>query len=491
MRLSSVFVPVAVTAFAVAGGLITSDRPSVEAAEGQKVLSFVAIDSNPDSVAGPDTVSPSIVGPSLTYGIDTSVSPCLDFYQHVNGGWRNQAVMPAKKSKHQTAQMVSLFSETNRLMRIRVKALVDSSKSIAATTTDPTMKVIGTFYQACMVADSMEKSPFKRKPSDPPVKDSTRDEMCQSRTLQHLGGAVGQAFVADLRSNGSVERMEKLLEALRAEVVNRIKANTLMTPTDKEVALERLAKLHLRVGIPDKLDDYSGLVLSPTDYHGNKTTIANFNNLQWVNSIGGNSREKWKASLLMVNAFYMPGDHAIEIPTIMFSPPFFYPEGEDALNYAGVGYIIGHEIFHSVAQQLPKIEHPDMKAAIDSFKEFNSSLGTLDGWGTNGKRTFGEDVADLGGSKVAYSAWKTVTKADKNYKDQVIDGLTPDQRFFLAMGRVWRGKWEGAAPNGDVHAAHFARVNAVSMQSEEFAKAFGCKAGDKMYMTPDKRSKIW
>lgn len=455
-----------------------------------------------DTAEVSDTVIPTMLGESLAYGMDTATSPCEDFYQFVNGGWRSQAVVPPKPNR--PYQMASFFDDAYRRMRKRMDVILDSARLVRTTTDDHTLRALGEFYESCMVADSLERSPFVRQRSsllstggnneqnDEPIKkDSARAEQCSQRTLQRLGGAAGQAFIQDLQNSGAVSRMDKMLVDIKQSVVRRIKEHPLLSEDEKLYALERLDRLILRVGIPEQLVDYSGLILSDSDYESNKKEIAGFSNLQWVSSIGSNMREKWKASLLTPNAFYMPRDHAIEIPPVMFSPPFFHADGDDALNYAGVGFVIGHEIYHSLAQILPQVKNPEMKAQIDSFKAFNTSLGELDGWKANGNRTFNEDIADLGGIRASYAAWKSAVSQDKSSKDRALDGFSPAQRFFINVGLIWRSKWTGIPPNNDVHAPSFARVNGVVMQMPEFAEAFRCIADDSMVLPPHRLSKIW
>ncbi len=171
-------------------------------------------------------------------------------------------------------------------------------------------------------------------------------------------------------------------------------------------------------------------------------------------------------------------------------PPFFDANAEDALNFGGIGLIIGHEIFHSIATQLQSIANPEMHDNIKKFKQLNSELGTVDGWNTNGTRTFNEDIADYGGVLISYAAWKATLKQRGKPAAPTVDGFTPDQRFFIGLDRVWRSKWQGGL-NWDVHAAPFARVNAMALSAPEFAKAFGCKVGDPMVRPTEKKVVIW
>ncbi len=441
---------------------------------------------DPLKPAAPDTFTPPMLGSSLRYGVDTTVSPCLDFYQYANGDWRAKTKLGKPPGQ---MKMVEIFGDTYRRTILRLQVILDSARSIAATTKDPTFRVLGTFYGSCLAADSLERTRMRRTRSQTPTQDSTRAEQCLQRTINTLGGALGQAFAKGLLGSNSIPRMQELLEALRVAAIDRIKVNPWMSPTEKTLALERLQKLHLRVGMPKEMTDYGPLVLS-ADYKQNKAAVANFDNQRWVNSIGGDLRAQWKTSLLTPNAFYRSGDHAIEIPAVMFMPPFFDVKAEDALNFAGIGLVIGHEIFHSIAGQLSSIENPEMKANIEKFQSLNSEFGTVDGWNTDGKRTFSEDVADLGGVLVSYAAWKATLKKNGKQAAPLVDGLIPDQRFFVGLAIVWRSKW-GAGYNNDVHAAPFARVNAMVLNAPEFAKAFGCKDSDPMVRPTDKKVAIW
>lgn len=495
MSLLNVVAPVALSAMTLLGALTAAPGLSDPGA-GHPSVTVDSTDSSKtaDSIknAVPDTFTPPMLGSSLRYGVDTTHSPCVDFYQYVNGDWRAKTKLG--KEEPGKTKRVGIFDDTYRRTKLRLQDILDSAQSIAATTTDPTLKALGLFYRSCMTADSLEYSPLQsaqRARSKTPTKDSTRTDQCVQRTIASLGGALGQVFASELLASHAVERMEILLEALRTAAVERITANKWMTPDEKGWAQERLQKLKLRVGMPKEMVDYSPLVLS-NDYKANKTAIANFDNRQWVNSIGGDIRAKWKASLLTPNAFYMGGDHAIEIPTVMFMPPFFDVNADDVLNFAGIGYVIGHEIFHSIATQLQSIAHPEMKTNIEQFKQLNSELGTLDGWNTDGKRTFSEDIADHGGLLISYAAWKATLKKSGKSAAPMVDGYTPDQRFFIGIGRVWRSKWQGGGLNRDVHAAPFARVNAMVLNAPQlFAPAFGCKEGDSMVRPADKRVVIW
>lgn len=437
-----------------------------------------------------DSSQPPILGNTIAHGIDTTVSPCDNFYEYANGGWSKSYTFADTTKPN--ARNWNHFRDLPLRINKQIATFVDSAHRVATTTSNPLIKAVGLFHESCMIVDSLEPVPQLRKPKkDSLKKDSTRAERCISRSKQYLGGALGQHFAELLEADHSVSDMENLLAVLKEAAHERIGRHTLLSQHERENAQERLKRLFLRVGIPEVKIDYSGLQLSGTDYHGNKDAIANFNTMKFVGSIGNDTREKWMMSLFTVNAFYSPFQHAIEIPTAMFNRPFFSIKENDALNFAGVGYIIGHEMFHGLTPNLDLAEDSVVKEQIDSFKAFHSSHGNMDGWHTDGKRTYSEDIADLGGVRTAYDAWQIV-RSRQGGDDELVDGFTPEQAFFLGVARVWRAKWiRESAANGDVHAAYFARVNGSVMQMPEFARAFGCKAGDKMFLEPDKMSKLW
>ncbi len=438
---------------------------------------------------------PPLFDSSLRYGVDTTVSPCHDFYRYANGAWRAKAILRVDSTAQHAARNLmaprDAFRDVSERALLRLQAIVDSARSVAATTTDPALKVLGNFYESCITADSLEYVPIRRRAKHPGVSGPTRSQQCFQRTLSNLGAVLGQVFAQEVVTPEALPRMEQLLDEIYRAAEVRLAANHWMTASEKKDALDRLHKLQLRVGIPKELVDYSTLELLPTNYTQNKIAIANFGNQQWVNSIGGNIRERWKSSLLTPNAFYNPQDHAIEVPAMMFLSPFFEADGEDARNFAGVGMVIGHEIFHGVSDQLTTVENTELKAQIERLKAHYTSLGVVDGWRTDGERTFNEDVADLGGVFVAFTAWQAVSHADGKAPAPLVEGYTPEQRFFVTFARLWRATWSGNGLNRDVHSPSFARVNGVVMQMPEFAKAFGCKDGDPMVLPENGRAVIW
>ncbi len=438
-----------------------------------------------------------LLDPSLRYGADTTISPCADFYAYVNGGWRAE-VAPPKQTLHLPPDR-DFFRDTYSRTVDRLQRLLDSTRTVAATTTDPTLRAIGTYYESCITAPELERTIMRSskqssmQDSTKTTRDSARTQRCVQRMINNFSEGIAQAFAQDLFASDALSHMETMLANIHAAAIAQLKQNQWLNDVEKSIALERLGKLRLRIGMPKERIDFQGLVLSPTDYLGNRTAIGNFRNQTWIASMSGNTRDQWKMGLLMPNAFYQSGDHAVEVPAVMFMPPYFSADYDDALNYAASGMIVGHEIIHSIAPQLEIVENPNVKVQMDRLKAMYTAMPAVDGWKPDGKRTFSEDIADVGGVRVAYNAWKSAVKATKSKSAASIDGYTPEQRFFVALARVWRGTWNASASayNGDVHAPYFARVNGMVMSMPEFAKAFSCKEGDPMVLPSDKRAVIW
>ncbi len=443
-----------------------------------------------NSVPLTDSVTPPLLGSSIAYGVDSSVSPCDDFYEYANGGWRKAVVFP--ESWLPRRRTWTHFDQSSVTTRARIERVIDSAYRSIGTTNNSALNAIGLFYSSCIEADSLEMVIPKRVKKDTAVKDSTRAAQCVQRVMRYLGDATGQAFTEQYLTERAMERMEVLLSLLKTAAHERVAKQPFMNASELSDMQKRLDKLYLRVAIPDTKIDFSTLSLSRSDYQKNKDAIANFNTQRSVKTIGGDIRELWKMSVFTPNAMYLPMEHAVEIPTAMFMSPFFDVTADDAQNFASVGYVIGHEMFHSLSSHLDVLENQTVKAAIDSFKAGNTRLGTVDGWAARGTTTYPEDIADLGGIRTAYAAWKMANAKQQHLNSQRIDGFTPEQRFFLSFGRVWRAKWvEQSAQNQDVHAAYFARVNGMVMQMPEFAAAFGCKSGDRMVLPADKISRLW
>lgn len=326
-------------------------------------------------------------------------------------------------------------------------------------------------------------------------------------TSQNMGEALGQMYVQKYFPASSKERVAKLVENLRYALGERIKALTWMGDSTKQKAQEKLAAIRVKIGYPDKWRDFSNLNIKPGAYATNVLEGAKFNfafEASQINKPVDHSR--WGMTPQTVNAYYNPSDNEIVFPAAILQPPFFFPDGDDAVNYGAIGVVIGHEITHGFDDQGRQYDKKGnltdwwTKKDAELFKEraqvlinqFNSFVA-LDSVHANGALTIGENIADLGGLNISYTALQKALK--ENPAPAKIDGLTPEQRFYLAYAHVWGNhitdKEILRRTKEDVHSLGKFRVNGPLPNLPEFHKAFDIKPGDAMYLSEDKRAVIW
>ncbi len=321
-----------------------------------------------------------------------------------------------------------------------------------------------------------------------------------------LSQAIGKVYVEKYFPASSKERMIKLINNLRSAFKQRINNLTWMSDTTKKKAIEKLEAITLKVGYPDKWKDYSTLQIKNDSYFNNIMRARKWNFEYMLNKINKPvDRTEWMMPPQMVNAYYNPMNNEIVFPAGILQPPFFFPNGDDAVNYGAIGVVIGHEMTHGFDDNGRLFDkNGNMKNwwTKDDVKRFNeraqklvdlfNQVTILDTVKANGKLTLGENIADLGGLNISLTAFKNT----KEYKeDKKIDGFTPLQRFYLAYAHVWaqniRDKEKLRRTKTDVHSIGENRVNVQLRNMPEFQKAFGVKKGDKMYMPSDKIVKIW
>lgn len=320
------------------------------------------------------------------------------------------------------------------------------------------------------------------------------------------GEALGQIYVKVAFSPEAKARMQELVKNLSEALKVRIGGLAWMGDATKAKAMEKWASFTPKIGYPDKWRDWSGLATSRDSYIGN-VLAANAFNYQWMLGKIGKpvDRTEWGMSPQTVNAYYNPLQNEIVFPAAILQPPFFDPAADDALNYGGIGAVIGHEMTHGYDDQgsrfgaTGKFENwwsPEDAKGFSSrtdklIAQFNSYLAGP-GQYVNGKLTLGENIADLGGLATAYDAMR---KATEGKDDPKADGLSRDQRFFLNWGTVWRRNFTPeelkVRLTTDPHApANFRAIGAPS-NLPAFASAFGCKAGDAMVRADGQQVVIW
>ena len=329
-----------------------------------------------------------------------------------------------------------------------------------------------------------------------------------------MGMGLGELYVARYFPPESKQRAEELVTNVRAALKEHIENLDWMSAETKKKALEKWALFLPKIGYPDKGEwrDWSGLTIQPDQWYANLEAASKYNYHYDIGKIGkATDRKEWHMTPQTINAYYSPTTNTINFPAAILQPPFFYAKGDDAVNYGGIGFVIGHESSHGFDDEGSQFDGhgnlvnwwtPQDKKQFDErtaalVKQYDSYApipGKPD-LHVNGRLTLGEDIGDLGGLNIAYTALQTALKQNPREADQKIDGMTQDQRFFLNSARVWEGtardKTAELLLNVDPHAPAKVRAFASAANMPQFAQAFQCKPGDKMAHTGDKLVKIW
>jgi len=324
-----------------------------------------------------------------------------------------------------------------------------------------------------------------------------------------MGEALGQLYVKDYFPPEAKARAQQLVDNVRNALKARIEGLDWMSDETKAKALEKWSTFLPKIGYPDKWRDWAGLEIKPEGYFANLRAANAFNNRYDLDKIGKpTDRHEWNMTPQTVNAYYSSGTNTINFPAAILQPPFFYADGDDAINYGGIGAVIGHEAGHGFDDSGSQFDGAGnnvnwwTQQDRDRFEQRTAKLAAqFDAYvpladhpdnHVNGKLTMGENIGDLGGLNFAYDALQA---ADGGKPDPMIDGLTRDQRFFLSWARVWRGNIRDKAQlvllNADPHSpAKFRAIGAPS-NMPAFAAAFQCKAGDPMVRGADAKVMIW
>ena len=321
-----------------------------------------------------------------------------------------------------------------------------------------------------------------------------------------LGELVGEAYVDEYFPKIAKTRMDELVTNLKLAMGDRIGENDWMSPETKEAALDKLERMDVMVGYPEKFRDYSQLPMSPDDLYGNMIAASQFNADYEMGDLGKPvDRKKWGMNPQTVNAYNGGLENKMVFPAGILQPPFFDPWADPAVNYGAIGVVIGHEISHGFDDQGRKI---DASGAIRDWwtagdaerfeaeaKKFGAQYAAFEvvpGSFINPDLTMGENIADLAGVLVAHDAYK---KSLGGEEAPVIDGLTGDQRFFLAYAQVWRAKArEDSLRNQvatDPHSPARYRTIAPLRNVDAWYEAFGITPDDAMYIAPEDRARIW
>ena len=336
---------------------------------------------------------------------------------------------------------------------------------------------------------------------------SERWKRVQDAADHALGEALGRLYVERAFPRQAKAQAQELVGNLRAALADRIRNLEWMGPATKAAALDKLAALTVKIGYPDHWRDYGALEVDRASYAGNVFRARAFAFRRELAKLGRPvDRGEWGMTTPTVNAYYNPLLNEIVFPAGILQPPFFDPRNDDAVNYGAIGMIIGHEMTHGFDDQGRQYDGqgnlkdwwtPEDSRAFAArtglmVRQFDA-LEALPGLNLNGRLTLGENIADLGGLKLAFAAYRKSLEGRPRPAD--IDGFTAEQRFFLGYAQAWefhaREEMVRMWVRVDPHAPPRFRVNAPLADLPEFIQAFGCGAGTPMNTPADSRPAIW
>lgn len=339
-------------------------------------------------------------------------------------------------------------------------------------------------------------------------KDRPRWKRAVSGTSGVFGEAIGKLYVEKYFPESSKQRMIELVKNLQVALGQRIAEASWMSAETKAKAQDKLENFIVKIGYPDKWKDYSGLQIDDSlSLYENLQNVSEFMTMDYINRKVNKPVDKteWGMTPQTVNAYYNPTTNEICFPAAILQPPFFDANADDAVNYGGIGAVIGHEMSHGFDDQGSQFDKTGnqrdwwtaqdkknyearTKVLVDHF----GKVELIPGKKINGNLTLGENIGDNGGLNVAYRAFQNSMKKNP-LKNK--DGFTPEQRFFLSWARVWAGN---ARPeyleliiNTDPHSPNEARVNAALPHIDGWYEAFNIKKGDKLFIPKKRRAQIW
>lgn len=323
-----------------------------------------------------------------------------------------------------------------------------------------------------------------------------------------LGEAVGKIYAEKYFPESSKERMVQLVNNLKTALGERIQAQSWMSDSTKQNAMDKLSTFYVKIGYPNKWTDFSALTIDPNlSYYENTLACRKFwNKHDYEERVGKPvDKDHWYMLPHTVNAYYNPPTNEICFPAGILQPPFFDAEADDAFNYGAIGVVIGHEMTHGFDDQGRKYDKSgnmhewwtesdaeNFKQRTSRYADFFSKIEVLPGLNSNGELTLGENLADHGGLQVAFCALKN---AMKNNPLPTIDGFTPEQRFFLAYANVWAANITDKEIRNrvktDPHSLGRWRVDGALPHIDAWYDAFGITASDPMFVPKADRLDLW
>jgi putative endopeptidase len=315
----------------------------------------------------------------------------------------------------------------------------------------------------------------------------------------------GKLYVDRYFSDSSKKKISTMVENLKYAFAERIKNLSWMSADTRHEALKKLNAITDHIGSPENVQHYEGLVIRPDDFAGNIRRIKAWYYKSMISRDTSEINEEWAVSAATVNAFYNPLENAIFLPAGILQPPYFDANADDAINYGSIGSIIGHELTHGFDSQGSKYDKDgrlynwwndddtkNFKERVDDIIDQYDKLEVGYNISVDGTRTINENIADMGGLAIAYDAFKRTVQGQST---GLIDGLTPDQRFFISYAQCWRSNETPEISYQDIliepHAPAMFRCNVPLSNMDAFYQAFGIEKGDNMFKSNSKRTSIW
>lgn len=334
----------------------------------------------------------------------------------------------------------------------------------------------------------------------------SRGEIMANNVDQLLGQALGQLYVKKYFPEAAKKRALELVNNLQKALTARMDKLDWMSDSTKQKAKEKLFAMTKKIGYPDKWRDYSNVTIVKGDYFDNSVSAAAGNYQYELAKLNKPvDRTEWFTTPSTVTAYNNPSANEIVFPAAILQPPYFDNNADDALNYGGIGMVIGHEMTHTFDDQgaqfdkfgnvkdwWTKDDYAKFKAKTRQVVDLYNSFTVLDTVHVKGAMTLGENTADIGGVSIAYDAFKMTPEGHDTTK---VDGFTPDQRFFISIAKIWRVKMKDQFLrlwiNNNPHSPPMWRVNGPLMNTTPFYKAFNVQPGDSMYLPEKDRIHIW
>ena len=359
------------------------------------------------------------------------------------------------------------------------------------------------------LSDDFRKASFElRKAMVGSKQDQPRWKRAVAVVSDRLGEAIGKMYVERYFPESSKKRMLELVRNLQTALAQRIDEATWMGDATKAQAKDKLSNFIVKIGYPDKWKNYDGLQVNDSlSLYENLCNISRWATDEYIAKRVNKKVDKslWQMTPQTINAYYDPSTNEICFPAAILQPPFFDPNADDAVNYGAIGGVIGHEMSHGFDDQGSQFDKygnqrnwwtaqdkKNFDARTKVLADWFSSFDVLPGIKVNGKQTLGENIGDNGGLNIAFRA---LQNSMKEHPLAVKDGFTPEQRFFLAWGRVWASNMTDEVVKYlltvDVHSPNYARVNAALPMIDAWYKAFNVKKGDKMFVPKNKRAHVW